>query len=1036
MKITEISVKRPIATTVVYIFLLIVSIIAVFRLPVDIFPQMELPVLIVTTTYPQATALDVEEKVTKVIENAVASVSGIETVESRSLENISVVIATFKWGSNIDEKAADLRDLLEFTKGFLPEEVDKPRIIKLDPSMMPVMFITVSSDRSIKDLNYIVEEKIVDEIKKVDGVAAVILMGAEEKEVSVILDPQKLAFYRLTVQQIISAISQENLEIPIGDVYQGTKKYSVRLSAKFNSVNEINNLIVGTFQNKPIYLYQVAKVEDSYKEKVGEVSVNGKDALLIMVRKKAQENTVNVCKNINKKLEELRKNFPQLKIEVIMDSSDYILKVIKNLRDTILIGGILVILTVLFFLGDIIPAFIIVLQIPLSLLFAFLFLYLFGYTINLVSLMSLSLAIGMVVDNSIVVVDHILRHISWGKKPQEAAIVATSEVASAIIASSLTTMVVFIPLLFVSGLIPLLFRQLAIAVIVALVSSLAIGLTLSPMITSKLCCEEEMRKRSVLFISKVIEKIEKFYEEVIDWSLNHKKTTLLGFLGIFFISLFIFIFFTGKEFIPKSDEAAISVYFETSKGMRLENTYQIAKEIEKEILKVIPKEYYHHIFIRCGESGSKGLAAAFGEPEFSNTGEIGIFLVDKEHRKESSLELSELIRKNLRKIPGVIKIETSAQSRASSTLLGGGGKAVSIELYGNDLDEALRISSMIKNKLQKIEGIRDISVSLEEGSYQIVIKLDKEKIKMLGASSGYIADTLRKMFYGAKTTNYTPPSGGIVETSYDIFIKLDKSYKEDIKNLKDIPILLPTGKVIPLQSIGSFEQSLEPKEIKRKDGVRVVKIEADIYGRALNKVRMDIEDMLETIKIPYGFNIKFGGEIKQQVTTFRDLTLMLFLGILLVYLIMAAQFESWIDPFIIMFSVPFAVVGVLIGVFLWGQNFNIMSFVGLLLLVGVVVNNAIVLVDYIKLLRSRGQNLIDAVKEACKRRLKPILMTAITTIFGSLPLALSKGSGAEYFSSMGVAVVCGLAFSTFITLIFVPTLYSVVYSIKKINFNS
>lgn len=1028
MKITELAVKRPVATVVVYTFLLITSIIALFKLPIDMFPSMELPILVVTTTYPQATALDVEEKVTKIIENVVMSVPGIDSVESRSLENISVVTAQFKWGSNIDEKAADLRDFLEFAKLALPEEVEKPRIIKLDPSLMPVMFLSVSSERPIKDLNYIVEKKIVDELKKVDGVAAAILRGAEEKQVSIILDPQKLAYYRLTVQQVASSISQENLEVPIGDIYEGTKKYSLRLSAKFNSVDEINNLIVGNFQGKPIYLYQVGKAVDSYSEKVGEVSINRKDALMIMMRKKAQTNTVYVCSEIKKKLNELRKNFPQLKIDIVMDSSEYILKVVNNLKSTILIGGILVILTVLFFLGDIIPAFIIVLQIPLSLILAFLVLYLFGYTINMVSLMSLSIAIGMVVDNSIVVVDHILRHIIWGKKPKDAAVVATSEVASAIVASTLTTIIVFVPLLFVSGLIPLLFKQLAVAVIATLFCSLAIGLTLSPMLASRLCQEEECEKKGVIFITKIIEKLESFYEEIITWALKYKKTTLLGFLFIFFASLFIFIFFTGKEFVPKADEASISIYFEASRGMRLEETYKIAKLIEEEIYKNLPNEYFKSVFIRCGESGSGGLSAAFGEPEFSNTGEIGIFLVDREFRRYSTQEIAEILRNRLRKIPGIIKLESSAQSGVGSTLLGGGGKAVSIELYGNDLDEAIKISKEIKEKLKNIEGIRDTKLSLEESSYQIVIKLDREKLKMLGISSGYVADTLRKTFYGQKASDYTPPKGGIVDTSYDIFVKVNKDYKEDIKNLTDLPILIPAGKVIPLHHIASFEKTLAPNEIKRKNGVRVIKIESDIYARALNKVRIDVEKMLKTIKLPYGFSIKFGGEIEQQISTFRDLTLMLFLGILLVYLIMSAQFESFLDPFIIMFSVPFAVVGVLVGIFLWGKNFNIMSFVGLLLLVGIVVNNAIVLVDYIKLLRSKGLDLINAVKEACKTRLKPILMTAVTTILGTLPMAVRTGSGAEYFSSMGVSIVSGLVFSTLITLIFVPTLYTLIHS--------
>jgi len=1037
MKITELCVKRPVATIVIYTFLLITSLIALFKLPIDLFPQLELPILTVITFYPRATALDVEEKVTKVIENAVASVPGIDTVESSSEENVSIVVAKFKWGTNIDEKASDLRDLLELSKTALPEDVEKPRVIKFDPSLMPIMFITVTSDKAIKDLRYIVEKKIADEIRKVDGVAGVVVRGGDEREVSIVLDPQKLSFYRLTVQQVISAIQQENIELPIGDIYEGYRKYTIRLSMKFATPAEIGNLIVGNFLGKPVYLYQVGEVEDAYVDRVGETTVNGKDALLVMVRKKAQANTVSVCSAVNKKLSELKKVLPQLKINVVMDSSKFIMKVVKNLEKTILVGGILVILTVIFFLGDVIPAFIIVLQIPITLTLAFLFLYLFGYTINLVSLMSLSLAIGMVVDNSIVVVDHILRHISWGKKSLDAAIDAPGEVAGAIIASSLTTIVVFIPLLYVTGLIPLLFKQLAIIMAVVLICSLMISLTLSPMLASRLCSEEEYRKRAVVFVSKIIEKIEAVYEEIINWVLGHKKLTLLGFLGVFFVSLYIFLFFTGKEFLPKSDEGIINISFETSKGMRFEETFKVAKQIEERIMNLLPTKYYEAILVRCGESSGGGsrrsggggvLGRMMGQLESSNSGSVMISLVDKELRDKTSIEITEDLRNSLRGIAGIIKLESSAQSSVSTTLLGGGGKAVSIELRGNNLDESLRIANEIKNRLQDIAGIRNTTISLEKGSYQITIKLDREKVKMLGISSGYIADVLRKTFYGYTASEYTPRAGGIVETSYDIFVKVDKNYKNDIKNLTDLPIILPTGKIIPLHNIAKFELTLEPIKIQRKDGARVVKIESDVFGRALSKVKEDVERMLKTISLPYGYSIKFGGEIEQQASTFRDLTLMLFLGILLVYLIMAAQFEDFLDPFIIMFSVPFAVVGVLIGIFLWGQNFNIMSFVGLLLLVGIVVNNAIVLTDYIKLLRLRGMPLLEAVKESCKTRLKPILMTAITTILGSLPLALSRGSGAEYFSSMGVAIISGLTFSTLITLIFVPTLYTVVHS--------
>jgi HAE1 family hydrophobic/amphiphilic exporter-1 len=632
----------------------------------------------------------------------------------------------------------------------------------------------------------------------------------------------------------------------------------------------------------------------------------------------------------------------------------------------------------------------------------------------------------MVVDNSIVVVDHILRHIFKGKDSINSAIDATGEVGAAITASTLTTIVVFVPLLFVSGLIPLLFKQLAYSVIITLLASLFVAFTLSPMIMARFCSCEEEKKKGVVFVTKFISKIEDFYEEISELALKNSRKVVIGFSLLFVVSLITFIFFTGKEFMPKSDEQMLDIIFEGPKGMQLEDTIKISQKIEKTLIEKIGKENIYKYLLRVGESGIGGLAVAFGQKEASYSGSVTVKLIEKTKRKISIFEVAEILRKELRKIPGLVKVEVQNRSTASASFFGG-GKIVSIELRGDNLDQGLKIAKELKTNLENIAGIRDVSISLEKGSYELWVKLNREKASMLGLSSYGVADTLRKIYYGTTVGRFKPQSS-IYENEYDIFVKLSKKDKEDLKKIYSLPILLPSGKVIPLDNIAEFSREFGPEEILRKDGVRVIKIESDIYGRALNKVREDIEDMLKKYNLPSGFDIKFGGEVKEQQNTFRDLTLMLFLAILLVYLIMVGQFESFVDPFIILFSIPFAVTGVLIGLFLWGQNFNVLSFVGLLILMGVVVNNAIVLVDYINLLRNRGKEIFSAIKESGRTRLKPVLMTAITTILGALPLAISNAEGAEYFSSMGIAIIGGLSISTLITLIFVPVIYSIIHT--------
>ncbi len=1028
MRITEYCVKRPIFTIIIYAVLLILSFISLAKVPVDLMPEITLPMLTVITSYPGANAQDIETKITKTIEDAVRTVPGIDSAESTSKEGVSVVMAKFKWGTSLDTASNDIRDRLEYIKSRLPDGADSPRVIKFNTSAIPILFMGANAAESYDRLNEIMEKDIADKLRSVPGVGAVYVRGGRIREIQIVLDINKMNAYNISLSQVTAKIQQENVTTPAGSVYEGKKKYSLRVPGEYTTVAELNRTLLAYYNGKPIYLSDIAKVKDDFQEATKRIHVNQKSGGFIVVQKQSGANTVTVAQGVREKLNTILLTLPKdIDVKVLMDNSDFIVNSINNLSYSIYWGGLLVIFVLLFFLRNVRASFIVGLEIPTSLLVAFIFVYFNGWTINILTLASLAIAIGLVVDNAMVVIDNIYRHLSAGETPQEATIFGTGEISAAILGSTLTTVVIFLPLIFVSGFLQIYFKQLAYIVTITLMSSLFVAYTLSPMLAGKMLSQKtlhangnksnnKLADRFFRWSEQKFERLDEKYRQVLGWALQNRTKVIVGAIAVFVISLLMFPL-VGTEFFPREDQGFLRLRIELPRGTNVDETEKVVGRIEQ-IIKDEVKEL-RMLMVDMGESREAMGSVQGGRKELSSAADFFGKLVPKEQRQRSDLEIIEAIRPKIEKIPGLAKVNFSSQDPMEAAIMGS-GKPLTIELYGDDLTKGAELSDQISSLMAKIKGVKDVEVSFEQGNPEIWVRVDRDKATSLGLSVGYIANIVRGTFYGVTVSKFRDQ-----DDEYDIFMNLNKAERTSLANLLNLPLLLPSGKSIPLGNVAVVERQYGPLEILRKDGTRMIRIDASVYGRSLGEITTDVEKLLQKKVMPRGFTYKFGGTIKEQKSSFTDLFYAFILGVLLVYMIMAAQFESLRDPFIIMFSVPFAITGVIWGLLVTGLSFNVMTFLGLIMLVGIVVNNAIVLVDYTNILRARGIELFEAVKIGGKNRLRPVLMTTITTLFGLMPMAFSRGEGSESWSPMGVALIGGLAVSTLITLIFVPVLYTI-----------
>ncbi len=1038
MNLPEFGVKKPVTNLMIFSSILIIAFYALSRLGIDMMPEIEPPAITVVASYPGASSEDVEIKVTEPLENQLSTTPGLEKLTSRSLEGVSLITLKFKWGTNLDAASNDIRDRLELAKRFLPDipdEMDNPFIYKFNTANIPILFIGITADQSYPELYDLIDKRVGDALRQLPGVGTVQLFGGLQRQINIWINKERLEGYGFSILDIQNVLKEENITQPLGSIKSGLTDYFIRLPGEFATPDEINLVILGKRNGKFVYLKDVAKVEDSFKEITMKVRIDRRQGLMMSIQKQTGTNTVEVATQIKNRLKELERNLPaDVKTYIIFDSSKDIIDALNSLKSSLWLGIALVILVVWFFLREFLGSLIIALTIPFSLLIAFIYLFLSGKTINTISLSSLAIACGMVVDNAIVIVDNVYRHLERGQRPQEAAIFGTSEMFLAISASTLTTVVVFLPMLFITGVVGIMFGELAIIVTVTLLASLFTAVTFSPMLCAKwlrVNSQSTVQSQKKNWLKKFYNLSERwfrswedFYARSLARCLRHKKIVVFGFLIAFIISL-LSIRFIGNEFIPEEDTGDVRITVNLALGTRLEETDKVAKRIEESFQKNVPEARF--IFVRPGTTPGAGRAMGAG-----SSGEhivvAGAKLVSKTQRKRSVFEIGQGVRKEIQRIPGVLKVDVSTGNPIGRMITGMGGKAIQIEIIGHSFEETHLLAGKIKEIMEKISGAVDVSISREINRPELRIEVDREKAATLGLNMNIIASSIKTFIEGSTATKYREKG-----ETYDIYVRLEESSRSKIEDIENLSIVSPlTGKQIKLANFARVYEVSGPVEIERQNRERVVRVECNVYKRSAGKMREDIEKELKKITLPQDVMLNFGGEAEEQTKAFKDLALLLVLGIVLVYMVMAAQFESLLDPLIIMFAVPFTFSGVFLGFLLTRTTLSVITFLGIIMLMGIVVNNAIVLISYIIILRARGFSMLEAVTQAGKDRLRPVLMTTITTLVGLLPLAISRGEGSEIWQPLGITMLGGLSISTLITMLFVPTLYALVEArVKK-----
>jgi HAE1 family hydrophobic/amphiphilic exporter-1 len=991
------------------------------KLPVDLYPEMELPTITVLTQYNGANAADIETNISKTIEDAVSSVSNMKEVTSISRDNISLVFIEFEWGTNLDEATNDLRDAINFVKRFLPDGAEDPAIYKFNSSMMPILFYSVSAKESLEGLDKILDEKVVNPLNKIDGIGSVGVSGAPTREVLVEIDPAVLEAHHLTIEQIGNALMMENLNMPSGNIKMGKLQYPLRIEGEFNGSYEVGNIVVGNYNGVTMKLKDVATIIDGTRESSIEERINGELGARMYVMKQSGGNTVKIAREVSKELEKIKKTLPpDVKIDTIFDSSEFINGAIKNLTETLLYAFLFVVGIVFLFLGRWRATFIIILTIPISLVVAFIYLQMTGNSINIISLSSLSIAIGMVVDDAIVVLENISKHIDRGSSPREAAIYATNEVWLAVIVTTLTVVAVFLPLTMVSGMTGILFKQLGWVVTITVVTSTFAAITLTPMLSSVLMRLKPKREKPRRFswestILPLLDGLDNFYGRTIGWALRHKLIVMVT-VTLIFLSSFFFAGKIGAEFMPESDSSQITATIELQTGTRVEESSKIARQLEAFVKAEMPEVKLSSV--TAGSDDTGGINSIF-QSSGSNMVTYSMSLVKPGERTRTVWELAEVVRTHLATYPEINTFTVTTEGGMGGGM--GGAQNVEVAIYGYDLEQTTVYAKEIQKIVKSIPGAREVKVSRGNFKPELTIKLDREKLAMHGLSTAQVSTMVKNRIDGLIATRYREAGD-----EYNVLVRFNKEARNSITDLENIAIMTPTGSSVRLKELGDVVETMTPPTIDRKRKQRIVTVTAVPYKVSLGELAAEIKNKIGAIDTPQGMYVEVGGSYEDMADSFKDLGMLALLSILLVFIVMASQFESFKMPIIIMSSIIFIIPGVIFTLYFTGTNLSIIAALGAVLLVGIVVKNGIVLVDYINLMRDRGYELNHALVESGKSRLRPVLMTALTTMLGMLPMALSKGEGSEIWSPMGISVIGGLVFSTVITMIVVPVIYAVI----------
>ncbi|HPX78935.1 MAG TPA: efflux RND transporter permease subunit [Bacteroidales bacterium] len=1017
MSIYQAAVRKPVTTALIYVALAVIGVFSMSRLSVDFLPSISDNNILVMTTYSGASAADIENNVTKILESSLSTVSDLKHITTYSRENASLVVMEFEYGIDITEATNDVRDKLSLIADYLPDDANTPVVFKFGTDDMPIMILSVQAEESMNGLNKILDDRVASPLGRIKGVGTVSISGAPKREIQVYCDPYKLEAYNLTVESIASVIAFENRNTPGGNLDIGSETQTIRMEGEFKDPKQMEDLIVGHFRGRSIFLRDVARVEDTIAERSQETYIDGIRGGSIIIMKQAGANTVQICKKVKERLPELEKELPSdIRIGVVMDSSDNINRTIDSLVQTILVTLILVIFIVMIFLGRWRATLIIAIVIPVSLVAAFIYLLISGNTLNIISLSSLSIAIGMVVDDAIVALENITTHIERGTKPKSAAIYATNEVSISIIASTLTLLAVFIPLTMIGGISGEIFSQLGwIVAIVSTVSTIA-ALTLTPMMSSLLLRLKPKKTKGFdkyyAYVEKGLDALDRIYAKALGWTVNHRITVILLSAGIFVGSLFLFKV-VPTEFFPQQDSARLSLTVRLPINTRAEITKEVAFRIHDQFKRDYPE--IKAMTFTVGQASEDNIFGQLGTtgPHIM-TGNIRLTL--KTERKRSMQELADAMREDLRQYyPEIRTFDLSAGVRGA-----GGETNVKLEVYGNDFSVTDRIASQLAEGMKTVPGASQVTISRDEYAPEYLVVFDREKLAEHGLNMATASQYIRNRINGTIASQFREDGD-----EYYIKVRHAPEFRESLDAILDILIFNNQGQPVRIRDVATIDETMQPPTIERKDRERLVTVTCvAAKGAALSTLVEDARAQIDKVDVPPEIMINIGGSYEEQQESFSDLITLMLLILMLVYVVMAAQFESFTSPFIIMFSAPFALTGVLAGLAVSGLALGIMSMVGLMMLFGIVVKNGIVLIDYTVLCRERGMSVKEAVVAAGRSRLRPILMTALTTIFGMVPLAVGRGVGAEMWNALGVTVASGLTVSTFVTLFLIPAIYS------------
>jgi hydrophobic/amphiphilic exporter-1 (mainly G- bacteria), HAE1 family len=1027
MSIPRLAIHRPVTMFMISGVITLLGVISLSRLPVDLMPEFEQPTLNVRTSYPGVGPLEIEELITRPMEQAVSAVPGITRVESSSSEGNSQIRLNFEWGSDLSEAADEVRTRVDRMRNRLPEDADPPTIFKFDSNALPVLRIGIEGEYDPVTLRDVAQNEIAPRFERVDGVAAVTVNGGVRREIHVDLSKEKITALNLSVTNVVQALRQENQNTPLGEIFQGDASFLVRSMGQFQNIEDIRNLVVLTREGVPVYLRDIADVQDSTEDYRSFMRINGKPGIQIQVAKQSGKNTVAVANAVRREVERVNREVPGVSLTVTQDNSVFIQRAIDNVQEHAMVGGILVVLIIFAFLRDFRSTLIVCTSIPVSVVGTFALLYFGGFTLNTMTFGGLALGIGMIVDAAIVVLENTHRHLHMGKDKMTAAIDGSEEVWSAILASTLTHIAVFIPLLFLSGTASIMFTQLSVVVMFSLAMSLFVAVTIVPVLCSRWLKtpDEEATATGVMasfyrLSEHFLEGMEERYRKTIHVALNHRPTVFAGAAALVVAAVLLYPV-VSVELMPQTDEGEVNINAELAVGTRIERTEEALLRLEEMVRERVPEA----VTIITNAGGGNNWQQGGGGN--THRGQINVILVPRDERTRTNEEIAIALRRELQGLPGLaVRANPAGGNNQIMRFLSGGGNnnqggssRLQVEIRGHDLDDARRVGQEVRAVMENTPGIADVNVGREEGRPEIAVRVDRPKAAMLGMTVGSVASTIQTNVAGTTAAQFRERGN-----EYPVVVRLREADREEISDVGDVLLSTPTGQVVPAKNVLVMNREAGPVQIDRKNMERITRVNAETEI-PISEAVAAVQERLPQVRVPPDFAVGFGSEIEEQARSFQQLRLVLILAVLLVYAVMASQYESLRDPFIIMFSVPVAGIGVVLSLLLTGSSFSMQAYIGIIMLAGIVVSNAILLVDYINTLRRRdGLPIREAVELGGRTRLRPILMTSIATMLGLVPMAIGVGEGGELQAPLARVVIGGLLTSTLVTLVLVPAVYT------------